>query len=190
MSEISRERKEALLNIDRSLDRTCRFPRNVFRGSWSCFFFDSDRMFVGEFVRIVQGQLTNESGECACLIKLDHHHQSTGSDHSIFIDHSTTPENYQELLKGAEPGHGWIDDMDRFGCSSDIGDWSVYCERMNEIAVVGLRPGTGGRQFHRLLSQLCAARISDAIQQPLSYGFSSEALSPQWRDELLKEYQN
>jgi hypothetical protein len=188
MNETRSECAKALSNIGHSLDEARRFPRNVFRGQWSTYFFDSDRIFDGGFVEQVKGLLDIEGGVCACLINLDCTAEADRDDHVLFIERSTAPDIYRGLLRGAHPGRGWIHDMGRFACSSDLCQWLIYCERASEIAVIGIRSGASVERYAPLLSQLNAAQIAEAIGKPLSYGFSSEALSSQWRSELLKDY--
>ena len=53
--------------------------------------------------------------------------------------------------------------MDRYGIVSDVDHWSVYCERINEIAVMGLRERWVYDAVKPVLLQLNAAPISQAV---------------------------
>lgn len=177
---------EAVSSIKLSLDLTRRFPRNVFCGEWSTFFFDSDWILDAAFVETVKALLLVEGSACACLMNVDRP-TSSERDRLFFIEADTTPDSYQALL-GREPPDGWVYDFGRFGCSSNLGQWVMYCEHTNEIAVIGLRSGVRVEPYAPILARFGAARIGEAIRLPLSYGFSPDALTPQWRNELLREY--
>jgi hypothetical protein len=172
------------------IDVTRRFPRNVFVGDWAdFFFFDSDWMFDTVFVQIVKSLLEVEHAACACLANLDTpQNGDRGEGRVFFLTRETTGETYGSLLKGTGAGNGWIYDIDRFGCTSDVGDWCMYCERNNEIAVVAIRRNVAVGSYVSVLAKCKAMRIDDAIRQNHSYGFSEKALAPQWCSEFLQEY--
>lgn len=169
------------------LDR--RFPRNVFGPAWcEFFFFDSDWMFDPAFVGYVKALLEVEGASCACMTNIDAAGGNERRDSRFIIDRTTTPEAYRSLLAGKGPTVGWINDIERFGCTSEVSEWCMYCERASEIAVIAVRRGVSPERYLPVLAPFKAARLADAVKQPLAYGFSSQALSEAWRSELLIEY--
>ena len=107
----------------------------------------------------------------------------------FFVRAQTTVDEYRALLAGQSAGYGWLDAMERLAVASDTGEWCMYCEPSNEIAVVGFRhPGASAR-YLRAMSRFHATSIEQAIEEPLSYGFSQIAASPEWRIAFLREYQ-
>lgn len=177
-----------LLKVPSLLDPTRRFPQKIFLGTWKSYsFFDSDWIFSPEFVPWVKSLLQAEGGTRACIYDLD----AMAMGHSpqplsFVIDKETCGGDYQLFLGGSSTDTGWLYTVDRFACTSDKGDWCIYCERRNEIAVIALRSD----RIRRLLPEVKAMPIEQALALPLSYGFSARALSPAWRKELLKEYNN
>lgn len=178
----------AKANIARSLEMTYRFPRYVFRGAWNCFFFDVDHIFAVEFIDLVKALLRIEAGVCASIVKLDPVCEAGNINHSFCIYNGVTGESFQHLLGGGQPGQGWLYDFGSFACSSDRAQWCIYGERRAEIAVIGIQADLPTTPYEPIMRRIKAVPIADAIREPLCHGFSPYALSPQWRDQFLREY--
>jgi hypothetical protein len=179
--EVARDNARQAVASDR------RFPRNVFIGDWSdFFFFDADWMTAPDFVEHVKTFLGVDGGHCACLRKLD---SEDANEPALFSVHEqTTADEYRGLLAGQTPGHGWLDAVERLACAPDAGEWCMYCEPNNEIAVIGFRQHGASARYASALGALGAERIDVALEEPLSYGFSQAAAVPEWRDLLVREY--
>ena len=180
----------ATANIGRGVDANSRFPQNVFIGEWlDFFFFDSDWMRDAEFVDQARAFLEAERGACACLRNLDLSvTTATANTHQLLIHESTASSEYRLLLKGRSLGSGWLDGIERLACASDSGEWCMYCEPANEIAVIAFRRQESVQRYRVPMSAFHAVRIEEAIGGPLSYGFSESVLSTQWRTDLLLAY--
>src|SRR5215813_14202120 len=165
-----------------------RFPTNVFRDSWSSFyFFDSDSIFEPEFVTIVNSLLTTEGGVYACVVNLDQ--LPLENRRSVFfVNPDVTTTEYGVFLRGREIEEGWIYGMDRFACISNLRHWCIYCEKANEIAVIALRDKGSLQKLTEALSHLGGLPIAQGISAPPSYGLSARALSLDWRHQLLRYY--
>lgn len=177
-------------NLSRFIMLNRSFPNRVFSPEWTSFlFFDSDWIFDAQFAQRANALIDAENGQCTCISNLDQIKDNVSWERgSIFIDHDVTNETYFSLLRGEGPATGWLYGMDRFGCTSDAGGWCIYCEKQNEIAVVAVRESEDWRRFDPIVSQLGAVSIRQAIERPLSYGFSRSALSMEWRSELISNY--
>ena len=139
-----------------------------------------------DFVDHIKAFLKIEDGHCACLWKLDS--EDPNEPRFFFVREQATANEYRALLAGKSPGYGWLDAMERLACSSGSGEWCMYCEPNNEIAVIGFRhPGASAR-YSSPMSRFRAARVDEAIKEPLSYGFSQIAASPEWHGVFLREY--
>ena len=175
-------------HVRTAINSAWRFPRNIFVGDWwEFFFFDSDWMREPGFVEHLHGLLDLDGSQCACLWKLD----SDGPNEPcfFFVRDQTTTEDYRVILAGTTPGYDWLDAMERVACASDSGAWCMHCEPNNEIAVIGFRHIDGFRLYSSVMAHIHATRFEEAIRDPpLSYWFSERALSPEWRDEFLREY--
>ena len=127
----------AFHNVVGALKFDRRFPENVFAGEWSDFlFFESDRMFAPEFAEVVGELLGSENAGVCCLLNLDQTRSLKFEEASaIFLDRMTTASEYAAKLRRGGPAVGWLYGMDKYGCASDVGDWSIYCEKQNDIAV-------------------------------------------------------
>jgi hypothetical protein len=177
----------ALGNVRQGVAVDRRFPRNIFLGDWNdFFFFDSDWMTESDFVERVKAFLNIEGSGCACLWRLET--EGTNEPSVFFVREQTTADEYRGLLAGNAPGYGWLDAMERVACASDVGEWCMYCEPNNEIGVIGFRHRSASARYAAAMSQIRAERIDLAIKEPMSYGFSQVAASPQWRDQFLREY--
>jgi hypothetical protein len=189
MAEMQGPRAKARANLTTAIDLARGFPGQVFLGSWSDFFFlDSNWMFDMEFVESAKTLLDLEGSTCACLANLNVVAGGGNSEYVFMIDRSTTAEAYGALLSGPTPGRGWLNDFERFGCTSDVSQWCLYCERASEIAVMAIRGRAALDRYLPVIRHFGAARIRDAIEQPISYVFSARALLPEWRRELVAEY--
>ena len=187
MSEVNNAKERALANLTRALRQNRRLPDGVFSADWSEFlFFDSDRIFDPQFVISAIALLEIEGGIWACMSNLDASSGETKEQSLLFIHREMTGEAYLKFLRE----EGWVYGMDRYGCTSDIAKWCIYCEKGNEIAVLAGREHGSLKKFESVISQLRAVPIEQAVEGPLSYGFSPRALSSEWRDELLKRYAN
>ena len=180
----------AFSNLTNAIDVKLRFPDKVFSSGWGHFrFFDSDRIFDPSFIDIINQVLNLEGGSCVCMLNIDAYRDSLPDERAmLFIDLQTSGEIYMSRLRGPTVAEGWIYDMNRFAFASDAGQWSLYCEKGNEIAVISFRETNLHRNLKEPISRLNAASIEEAIARPLSYGFSPRALSPAWKERLLVEY--
>ncbi len=161
-------------------------PEFVFRGSWEgFFFFQSDYVFAPEFDDFVHKLLTVEGGHVACLVNLD---KTETQGEPLFIHEDTDEQAYMAAIRGEGPAHGWLFAMDRFVCASDVGNWCVYCERANDVAVVALRDIGGSPALDGALDQVRAKPIEALIQGGTSPLFPFDHLVPTWRSGLLENY--
>lgn len=180
-------RQQALFNLRNSIDAELRFPKNVFARNKSVFlFFDADWVFDAGFVAGVGHLLEIEGGICAPILDLDSIPDAKGS--SFFIDKEIDGAAYQSFLNGSNDGGSWMNGVGRFGCTSDVGEWSIYCEKRTEIAAIAVRDDHALGKYARAIAQFKMLPIDQAVAKPLSYGFSDRALSAEWRSEFLRNY--
>jgi hypothetical protein len=178
----------ALRNLRLGLTPEKRLPDKLFARDWSHFrLFNSDEIFVVDFVDKVRMLLQIEGAGCACMANLDVNFSSPQRD-AFFLNRSTTPSAYLEHLKGDIAGTGWIDRMDRFGITSDIGSWLIYCEKANEIAIIAFRSEVKLSQFNQIVTQIGALPVKAAISKPVCFVFASGAMSKEWSDRLIETY--
>ena len=183
-------RKAALRNLLRAFDMGSNLPNQVFQGSWSSFlFFESDRVFAPEFTDVIKELLRAEGGEVACLLNLDETSSFEFEEiAAIFLDATTTSSSYESVLDGTGPATGWIYRMDNYVCSSDVGEWGIYCEKGNDVAVIGLHEAGNIKKFEMPLTRLLAKPIGELIDEGSSSVFPFNKLVPAWRHGLAQNY--
>jgi hypothetical protein len=182
-------KQRARSNMSATIDKHSRFPKRVYVGDWrTFFFFDSDWVFDMKFVDKIRQLLDIESGKCAVIVNLD---EDVDAENSFFsFENETTHLDFQLFLNGTDLGGGWLHSVGRFGCVSDVGEWSIYCEKGSEIAVIAVRGNIRRDKYSQVVAAFKALPIDQAISMPLSYGFSERALSFEWRQELCIQFQN
>lgn len=189
-NEDSSRRLLALNNVVASCDFDRTFPEQVFRGQWSDFlFFQSDYVFAPEFFDFTHELLKMEAASVACLMNLDRTEAYEMERAALlFIDELADKRAYMDTLRGAGPADGWIFAMDRFVCTSDIGKWCVYCEKANDVAVVGLRDISTGPALDAALNRVRAKPIEVLLKEGASPQFPFDRLVPVWRQGLTENY--
>jgi len=70
---------------------------------------------------------------------------------------------YDDQLRDGGPGVGWLYGVDRFACSSDLGEWCIYCEKGNDVGVIGLRADDSAKKFHGAMNDLFSKPIGALV---------------------------
>jgi hypothetical protein len=178
----------ALRNLRLGLHPERRLPDRLFSTDRTHFrFFGPDDIFAGDFVGKLGMLLQIEGASCACMANLDVNFGNPQPE-AFFLDRLTTPAEYLEQLKGDGRSAGWIHRMDRFGITSEIGGWLIYCEKDNEIAIVAFEGNVKPGQVDQMAAQLDALSVEAAISKPVSIIFASKSLPKAWSDTLIKTY--
>lgn len=82
--------------------------------------------------------------------------------------------------------YAWLYRVDRYVCASDGGEWCSYCEKDNDIAVIGLLIDVKDK-FSRPIEALQATSIAFARQVPQEGKFRFDKLTDAWRTALVEE---
>lgn len=180
----------AFVNIDEAIDFDALLPGFVFTGAWRRFLFcESDRIFGEHFIDAVGGLMRIEGGTVSCLVNLDMS-PVLAFDRiaAIYVDRSTTREEYGKALLSGGPQNAWLYRVDRYACASDAGAWCIYCEKSNDVAVIALRNDADYERFREPLDQLWAKPIEELVDGGSSPLFPFDHLVPEWRTGLLGNY--
>jgi hypothetical protein len=158
---IERARKDAFNSAVSSINLSSRLPDQVFVESGAEFlFFESDQLFAPSFVEVAHEFMSVEGSTSCCLLNFS---RTSVMDYcevaAIFLETSMTGTEYDARLRSGGPAEGWLFDGDRYGCASDGGCWSIYCEKDNDVAVVALRGQGGAGRFAPPLRLLHAEAI-------------------------------
>ena len=179
----------ATKNLDAALATNRRFPEFVFTARWgTVFFFDPDWLFSADSVEIFKALLACENGALVCLKNLDCALDKGMHEDTLFLDKAILGAIYLAQLLGTEPGSGLLYQMDRYGCTSDVGRWCIYCERNNDIAAIAVWDAGATGQFAAPLEALRALPINQAIENPNCFGLTPRGSLDAWRRKLAREY--
>ncbi|MBN8884280.1 MAG: hypothetical protein J0I77_01055 [Rudaea sp.] len=183
-------RRRAFENAVRAIDYRRQLPERVFVGKWEGFFFcESDRIFHSEFIDVAGAFLHYEQAHVVGFINLDAVSEVGLVERAaIFADEQTTGRQYMESLQGSGPADGWLYQMGRYIVVSDVGDWCIYCEKGNEVAVVGVRSFDYVMKFESALGRLMARPIEDLVEGGRSPLYPFDQLVPEWRKGLIENY--
>ena len=185
-------RQRALANLTRAIQPTRRFPANVFTADWrECYFFDSDRMFIGAFAGNVRTLLELEGGVCACMCDVYGTERGDPPERRcLFIDPQGDNELYLSYLRQPRGPDviEWSYGLNNLACTSDVGRWAIYCEGQSEMAVIAFHERGIAKTFAPALARLEAYPIREAIEREISHVFSLKHMLPTFREMLVKEY--
>lgn len=172
-------------NLLASIDSEASLPGQVFKGPWETYrFFESDVIFTSDFPEIICDLLQIEGSTACCLLNfVESNFSELESSATYFLDEKTTGESYQKFLRGNGPAQGWLYGMDSYGVSSDIGEWCIYCEKANDIAVMGVR---NSDKYRSVVERLDAKPIQ--VLGSTSNRFPFSELTEEWRNGLLRNY--
>jgi hypothetical protein len=166
---------------------TARLPAPVFERAYSHFlFFQSDSIFAPSFFDIAVQLIWDEGASSCALVNFDRS-DPTDAAGSLFVETCEGGEDYLERLRAGGPSAGWLYQMDRYGCASDKAEWTIYCEKRNDIAIIGFRRSPIGR-FDRCLEQLHARPIGDLVGAPSAAPVPYSMLTDEWKEALLQNY--
>jgi hypothetical protein len=162
----------------------------VFVGSWHEFLLcESDQIFVQDFAEVAAELIRMERATCCCLLNFDRtpviEYERAAA---LFFDEALTKTGYHSLLKEGGSSSGWIYHMERYGCASDIGEWCIYSEKNNDIAVIALRNPDGAAKFSSPLKKLYAHSIQTFLEMGPSSPIPFSMLVEPWKRGLLENY--
>jgi hypothetical protein len=173
-----------------SINLDAMLPENVFERPFSQFvFFEADRLFEPSFMRILSDLLDKETANVACLLNLG---VAPGSNYKesdlLFLNHTISGADYMGHLREKRSFDVWLYMVDRYVCASDVGQWTIYCEKGEDIAVCAFREPDGRRRFTREVIALNATPIEDIYRTSPRGCFAFSNLTADWRDSLAKSY--
>lgn len=176
----------AYVDLDRAL------PERVFSSEVSNFsFFESDFIFAPDFVELVSGLLRIEGARSCCLLNVARS-KSIDYEHAemIFIDSDMDANRFFERLKEGGASNGWLYDIGRFCCSSDVGEWAIYCERAEDLAVFAVRDGEESAAYDSVLEKVHAQKVGGTGDARWRVEHLFSRILPEWQDKLLENYGN
>jgi hypothetical protein len=181
-------REAALNNVKESIDLGARLPSPVFVGQWAQFLFlDCYALFRPTFANLVRSVLRSETSQCCCVLNLSSLRASTFAPPDVFyFAADTTETEYAQCLRQSRTG--WVVMMDDYACASDVGDWCIYCEKANDVAVIGFRSGKASVLLHGELQELRAESIETLLARGQTAPIPFSRLTPTWRDGLVANY--
>jgi hypothetical protein len=183
-------RDSAFANAMSSVGRDKRLPHKVFVGRWEGYlFFEPDMMFDTSFIEAKNVLMGEESASVIALVNLGNDGAPNhGSPRAIFLERDTTSEEYVSKLVGDGSPMNWMFLMDRYVCASEKGNWSIYCEKEDDVAIFGFRGGLARTSVAKVERLLKAKSIKSLCSPDRSEIFDFGKLVPRWRSTLKVEY--
>lgn len=106
----------------------------------------------------------------------------------LLIDATTEPDTDDAMMRLGGPTEGWLFGMDRFGSASDRGEWCIYCEKMNDVAIIALRQRIDVEKYAEHLKQLHAEPIGALLKAGAAAPVPFGQLTAPWRHGLARHY--
>lgn len=183
-------RLSAISNALSSVRKDRRFPQQILVGHWEDYlFFEPFMMFDPCFIDIKNLLLIEERASVIALINLGNVEPIDYDDPpTIFMEQNTGAKEYISELASKGFPLSWRVLMDRYVCASDKGNWSIYCEKENDVAVFAFRKGfsqLASLEVERLLKAKSIRLLSSSGDSQL---FDFGKLIPNWRITLATEY--
>jgi hypothetical protein len=182
--------RAAFERVVTSIDAARAFPEQVFLGAWGAFlFFESDRLFAPGFATTARDLLRAEQASVCCLVNFSESSTLTCENGAkLFLDATSQPGDYDVSLRKGGPAMGWLFAMDRYGCASEAGGWSIYCEKGNDVGVIALRGAGDVEKYAEALDHLCAAPIDILLAAGSTAPVPFCQLTETWRRGLTEHY--
>ena len=183
-------RRSAVSNALSSIRKDRRLPKKVLVGHWEDYlFFEPFMMFSPCFIDVKNLLLVEEKASVIALINLGNVIPVNYDDPpAIFFEQNTGAKEYISELESKGTPLSWRVLMDRYVCASDKGNWSIYCEKENDVAVFAFREGFSQStclQVERLLKAK-SIRFSSTIGESQLFDFGK--LVPNWRFTLVNDH--
>lgn len=171
-----------------SINPAISLPGMVFVGQWEEFmFFESDRIFAPEFALIVADLLMLGNADVCCILNFDEVNIDNKYS-SILISKEIDSYDYFSMLQRGGASEGWLFGVGHYGIAPDQGDWVVYCEKENDIAVMALRQSSSRNKYNDCLKKLRADSITHLLNVEYSVIFPFNRLIESWRNGLRENY--
>ena len=183
--------EKAFSNVVLALELAKTLPDQVFDGIFSDFFFlDIDFIFSPKFPVVISRLLKIDSATACCLLnitKTAHFHWRHAA--TVYLNASTTGEQYYEQIAGNSNTVGWILDVGRYGCTSDKGEWVIYCERPNDVAVIAFRNKSFLQKVFDSVPELELYRVGSLLDDKVGAFFPYSHLTRNWETDLRANYE-
>jgi hypothetical protein len=183
------DKEHSFTNALKAVDRSRSLPQRIFVAGWLDFLFcESDQVFSASFVRTIKVILDAEAATTCCMLKL-----SPSIDIKIdtadcfFFDRQTEPANYQIKLNARSP-YSWVINPDQYVASSDKGNWALFCDKAEEVAIVAFRSSYWTTRLGPALSEIHAVTADVYVDRPGNGPFPNIPLTSAWSSEILRNF--
>ena len=92
------------------------------------------------------------------------------------------------MLRRGGPHQAWLFGVDRYGCSSDRGGWSIYCDKQSDIAVIALREPGDKEKYAACLEKIDAKPITELLEVGAAASIWFKQMIAPWRRGLTAHY--
>ena len=144
-------------------------------------------MFEPASVGILHDMLDAEGSRSICLANLGNV-EVYDPPPARYVDRSMDATRYISLLRGNGGPDAWLYLVDRYACASDVGSWSIYCEKEEDIAIFAIRRERDAEKFSTVMDSLRAKPIEASNRRSRPGELKFEMLKPVWLSALTNSY--
>jgi hypothetical protein len=183
-------RSSAVSNALSSIRKDRRFPNKVLVGRWADYlFFEPFLIFNPDFIDVKNTLMIAEEASVIALVNLGNGIPTEHTNSQVlFIAQNTEAKEYISELESRGSPISWRFLMDRYVCSSDKGNWSIYCEKENDVGVFAFREGFSQSVWSQVEKLLKAKSIRFASSSGDTQLFDFGKLLPSWKSVLVDEH--
>lgn len=185
------DRRAAFQNTFSGMHFERELPDMVFPSGWQAFMFcDEAWVFDAAFVTANAALLKAEGSSTSCLLSLE---DNVPFDFDrrvgIYLDRGTPPADYMAALRQEREDSvsPWLFIVGRFACASNVGEWLIYGERKEDIAIVAFRDRVAVAKYRAALNLLRAGTF-DEVNNPANPRCLFNCWGTKWRADMERNY--
>jgi hypothetical protein len=164
-------------------------PDNVFLTHWKEYLFFEDWWMWNEcFIEVKNLLLREDGGSTIALVNLAKSLMQKREEQAIFLDKYTKWSEYHEKLHDDRDDLPWSVMVDRYSCTSDTGNWVIYVEKEEDMAIFAFNEKLPKSICDEVSILFKAKSISLAMVHENDESFNFQKLLPNWRSTLIQQY--
>lgn len=181
-------RAQALDYISRVIAEEATLPEKVVSGQYRNFLFaESDAVFSERFSDTIRLVMKAEASDIVCIASID---RSPPDNLFPLFEFGilTTGDEYWKVLTKSVNGIPPIAEMGRYVVASEKADWFVYAERINDVALVGIKDTARSDALLAAFYEMPARPLAELLSNGSFPLFPFTHLTDLWAKKLRENY--
>lgn len=176
----------ALSFARRAVDPSRHLPANILNvpGAYHLF-METGFVFRPSFVNILNEVMLVDGSDTCCILRLGDPFEA---EEIVFLDRMTDGEDFITKISPDPAIMSWLIPEGRFVFSPATHKWILYCEKVNDIAVIAVANSESAARIYQIFIRCGAYNMDDlnvaAEKAPLPFG----ALTRAWRRGLTENF--